>query len=87
MPESIPQLLPLLAVARALCVSPHTVRALQCDEIWAFVYGKDKNLTMEQVQAGAGSVWTWTTLDADSKLFVHSGRSRSRNCCDFHEGC
>jgi predicted site-specific integrase-resolvase len=27
MPENIPQLLTLLAVARALCVSPHTVRA------------------------------------------------------------
>lgn len=31
------------------------VRRVQADEIWAFVYGKDKNLTMEQVQAGAGS--------------------------------
>jgi IS1 family transposase len=46
------------------------VRRIQADEIWAFVYGKDKNLTMEQVQAGAGSVWTWTALDADSKLIV-----------------
>jgi DNA-binding transcriptional MerR regulator len=27
MSESVPQLLPLMAVARALCVSPHTVRA------------------------------------------------------------
>ena len=27
MPESVPQLLTLLAVARALCVSPHTVRS------------------------------------------------------------
>jgi excisionase family DNA binding protein len=27
MPESVPQLLTLLAVAQALCVSPHTVRA------------------------------------------------------------
>jgi IS1 family transposase len=46
------------------------VRRLQCDEIWAFVYGKDKNLTLEQVQAGAGSVWTWTAIDADTKLIV-----------------
>jgi IS1 family transposase len=46
------------------------VRRLQCDEIWAFVYGKDKNLSLEQVQAGAGSVWTWTAIDADSKLIV-----------------
>lgn len=27
MPETIPQLLTLLAVAKALCVSPHTVRS------------------------------------------------------------
>jgi len=29
-----------------------------------------KNLTLEQVQAGAGSVWTWTAMDADTKLIV-----------------
>lgn len=46
------------------------VHRLQCDEIWAFVYGKDKNLSIEQVQAGAGSVWTWTAIDADTKLIV-----------------
>jgi IS1 family transposase len=46
------------------------VRRVQADEIWAFVYGKDKNLTLEQVQAGAGSVWTWTALDADTKLII-----------------
>ncbi len=46
------------------------VNRLQCDEIWAFVYGKDKNLTAEKVQAGAGSVWTWTAIDADTKLIV-----------------
>jgi hypothetical protein len=46
------------------------VRRVQADEIWAFVYGKDKNLSLEQVQAGAGSVWTWTALDADTKLII-----------------
>ena len=46
------------------------VRRVQADEIWAFVYGKDKNLTMEQVQAGAGSVWTWTAIDTDTKLII-----------------
>src|SRR5580704_2939341 len=43
------------------------VQRVQCDEIWAFVYGKDKNLTLEQVKAGAGSVWTWTAIDADMR--------------------
>lgn len=46
------------------------VRRVQCDEIWAFVYGKDKNLSLEQVQEGAGSVWTWTAIDADTKLII-----------------
>jgi IS1 family transposase len=57
------------------CVPQHPcrnvrVRRVQADEIWAFVYGKDKNLTMEQIQDGVGSVWTWTAIDADSKLIV-----------------
>ena len=43
------------------------VRRIQADEIWAFVYGKDKNLTLEQIQAGAGSVWTWTALDVPTQ--------------------
>lgn len=46
------------------------VRRVQADEIWAFVYGKDKNLTLKQVEAGAGSVWTWTAIDADTKLII-----------------
>jgi hypothetical protein len=37
------------------------VRRVQYDEIWAFVYGKDKNLSMEQIQAGAGCL----DLDGD----------------------
>jgi IS1 family transposase len=46
------------------------VRRIQADEVWSFVYGKDKNLTLGQVQSGLGSVWTWTALDADTKLIV-----------------
>jgi IS1 family transposase len=46
------------------------VRRIQCDEIWAFVYAKQKNVTLEQMQQGAGDVWTWTALDADTKLCV-----------------
>lgn len=67
----------LLEDAGCACAAYHDamvrgVRAnrVQCDEIWAFVYGKDKNLTIEQVNAGAGSVWTWTAIDADSKLII-----------------
>lgn len=45
-------------------------RRVQCDETWNFCYGKDKNITDEQRAEGAGSVWTWIALDADSKLVV-----------------
>lgn len=46
------------------------VRRVQADEIWSFVHGKDKNLTLEQVQSGLGSIWTWKAIDADSKLVI-----------------
>ena len=46
------------------------VRRVQCDEIWAFVYAKRKNVTLEQMQQGAGDVWTWTAIDADTKLII-----------------
>jgi IS1 family transposase len=46
-------------------------RRIQCDEIWAFVYAKQKNVSMEQMaEKGYGDVWTWTAIDADSKLIV-----------------
>jgi len=43
-------------------------RNVQCDEIWSFVYAKDKNLPEDMKGEGAGSVWTWVALDADTKL-------------------
>ena len=46
------------------------VRRLQCDEIWCFVGAKKKNATPEQKQQGWGDVWTWTGIDADTKLCV-----------------
>jgi len=46
------------------------VRRLQCDEIWSFCGAKKKNVTLEQEQAGWGDVWTWTGIDADTKLCV-----------------
>jgi IS1 family transposase len=41
---------------------------LQCDEIWAFCGCKEKNATPAQKAAGWGSVWTWSALDAKTKL-------------------
>src|SRR5438105_4198720 len=46
------------------------VSRLQCDEIWSFVGAKKKNVTLEQEANGWGDVWTWTAIDADSKLCV-----------------
>ncbi len=45
-------------------------KRLQCDEIWSFVGGKDKNISQDQKEKGLGSVWTWTALDADTKLIA-----------------
>jgi IS1 family transposase len=45
-------------------------KRVQCDEIWSFCYGKDRNVSDEQRAEGAGSLWTWTALDADSKLII-----------------
>jgi len=42
---------------------------IQCDEIWSFVYAKEKNVTADIADKQvAGSVWTWTAIDADTKL-------------------
>jgi IS1 family transposase len=46
------------------------VRRLQCDEIWQFVGSKAKNTRPEKKAIGWGDVWTWTGLDADTKLCV-----------------
>lgn len=44
---------------------------IQCDEIWAFCYAKQKIVaTAKDAPEGAGDVWTWTALNADSKLIV-----------------
>ncbi len=68
----------LLQDAGAACVAFHeeTVRGVQakrvqCDEIWSFCYAKAKNLpSAKNAPFGAGDIWTWTALDADSKLIV-----------------
>src|SRR5579862_5228634 len=45
-------------------------RRLQCDEIWQYVSSKAKNTRPEKKATGWGDVWTWTALDADTKLCV-----------------
>jgi IS1 family transposase len=43
-------------------------KRIQCDEIWSFVYSKEKN--KPEGMENAGDVWTWTAIDADTKLMI-----------------
>lgn len=43
-------------------------KRIQCDEIWSFVYSKEKN--KPQDLENAGDIWTWTAIDADTKLIL-----------------
>ena len=48
-----------------------TTKRVQVDEIWSFVYAKQKNVANAKRQDLAyGDVWTWTAIDADSKLAI-----------------
>jgi transposase-like protein len=68
----------LLVDGGKVCAAFHdeTVRGIkakrvQCDEIWSFVYAKQKNVaTAKRLDLAYGDVWTWTALDADSKLLI-----------------
>ena len=58
----------LLVDAGTVCATFHdemvrnvAATRVQCDKIWSFCYAKPAN---------AGDVWTWTGLDAESKLVV-----------------
>ncbi len=62
-----------------------TCKRLQCDEIWSFVNAKQRNVPEEKRgQFGYGDVWTWTALDADSKLMC-SWMVGRRNADVAHE--
>ena len=65
------------------------VRRLQCDEIWSFVGSKAKNTRLEKKAEGWGDVWTWTGLDADTKLCVSYlvGGRDSGWAQDFMQDC
>jgi IS1 family transposase len=72
---SKPTILKLLADLGTACAQFHNEhvrnlrsRRIQCDEIWQFVGAKAKNVTPEQKAQGWGDVWTWTAIDADTKL-------------------
>ena len=70
----------LLIDAGKVCADLHdelvqgvTASRVQCDEVWSFTYAKQKNVaTAKAAPQVAGDTWTWTALDADSKLIVSS---------------
>ncbi len=68
----------LLEDAGRVCSAYHdkqvrgvAAKRIQVDEIWSFTYAKQKNvLTAIAAPEAAGDTWTWTAIDADSKLIV-----------------
>lgn len=68
----------LLVDAGSACAAFHDVTVrnvkserIQCDEIWSFAYAKAKNVaSAKAAPIGSGDVWTWTAIDADSKLIL-----------------
>src|SRR5438876_1018781 len=45
------------------------LKRIECDEIWSFVYAKERHLSQElQGVFGYGDVYTWVAIDADTKL-------------------
>src|SRR5580704_11642048 len=67
-----------LVDAGPICAQMHdelvhdvAAKRIQCDEIWAFNYCKERNrASAKAAPADAGDIWTWTGIDADSKLIV-----------------
>lgn len=68
----------LLEDAGRVCLMHHSSavrrvksKRVQCDEIWSFNYAKEKNVKAAKAAPEvAGDVWTWTAIDADSKLII-----------------
>src|SRR5436309_10825683 len=75
---SKPTILKLIVDLGRACAEHHdvTVRGLTCkriqaDEIWSFCYARTKNVPADKKDKfGYGDIWTWTGIDADTKLMV-----------------
>jgi IS1 family transposase len=79
----------LLEDAGEVCAAFHDEHArgvkakrVQVDEIWSFTAAKQKNVTaMKKPIHSAGDCWTWTALEADTKLIVsYSVGGRDSDC-------
>jgi IS1 family transposase len=67
----------LLVDAGEACAAFHAekvqgvkAKRVQCDEIWSFCASKESNTKAENRRKGHGDVWTWTAIEADSKLII-----------------
>ena len=68
----------LLVDAGNVCAAFHDekvrdvkARRVQVDEIWSFTYAKQKNVaTAKRKDLAWGDTWTWTAIEADTKLIV-----------------
>ena len=73
---SKPTILKLLADLGTACAEYHDrtmrnlrSRRIECDETWPFCHCKAKHVEhAKNAPEGAGDVWTWVAIDADSKL-------------------
>ena len=77
----------LLSLAGIACKAYHDKhvtnikgkRDIQCDELWSFVYAKERNAPYVYPWDTAGTIWTFTALDADSKLLTAYLVAQDRN--------
>lgn len=57
---------------------------IQMDEVWGFVAKKQRNLRADDYRRAVGDVWTFVSVDADSRMvpnyFVGKRDSYSANC-------
>ena len=67
----------LLIDAGKVCAAYHDANVrdvkasrVQVDEIWSFTYAKQKNVAAKAAPDHAGDTWTWTAIDADSKMIL-----------------
>jgi IS1 family transposase len=79
----------LLIDAGRFCAGYHDakVRAVkakrvQVDELWSFTYAKQKNVAKAKAAPdGAGDTWTWSAIEADTKLLIsHFVGGRDGDC-------
>jgi IS1 family transposase len=82
----------LLVDAGRFCAGFHDAKVrdvkakrVQVDEIWSFTAAKEKNVaTMKAPVDGAGDTWTWTAIEAETKLLIsHFVGGRDGECAKW----